>query len=301
MQLGYIGLGKMGLNMVERLLEHGHRVVAYDLDEDARAKAERAGAKVVRSLAELVRALKPPRTIWVMVPSTSPEAVDGVLHELLKHVHRGDTIVEGGNSFYELTVKRARRAAAKGIRFLDAGVSGGPRGARDGACVMVGGEKKDYKKLEKLFRDISRGKGYYLYAGRHGAGHFVKMVHNGIEYGMMQALAEGFEVLKKGPYKLDLGAVAELYNHGSVIESRLVGWLVDAYGAFGRDLKRISGSVGHTGEGEWTIKIAQKLGVAAPVMEDAFKFRVQSKKRPSYAGKVLSALRNQFGGHSAKR
>jgi 6-phosphogluconate dehydrogenase len=286
--------------MVLRILEKGHRVTAFDVNENARSRADRAGAKIVQSLAELADALRPPRTVWVMVPSATPEVVDGVLHELLKHLRRGDTIIEGGNSYYELARRRARSATAKGIRFLDAGVSGGPAGARNGACVMVGGEKRDYQRHEKLFRDVSRGKGFYLYAGRHGAGHFVKMVHNGIEYGMMQSLAEGFEILKRGPYRLDLRAVAELYNHGSVIESRLVGWLAAAFVEFGAGLKDVSSTVGHTGESEWTIKTAKKYGIEVPIIEGALKFRIRSATHPRYAGKVLSALRNQFGGHRAK-
>ncbi len=297
MNIGYIGLGKMGHNMVERLIQKGYRVVAYDVSAEARAKARRVGAFTVESIEELAHELGGTRLVWVMVPHN---VVDKVLRELFKYLRRGDTIIEGGNSFYEQTVQRARKAGVRGIRFLDAGVSGGPAGARNGACIMVGGDSHDFHRLEDLFRDLSTKKGY-LYAGKHGAGHFVKMVHNGIEYGMMQALAEGFEIMKKSAYKLPLQRLANLYNHGSVIESRLVSWLEDAYDEYGEQLKTISGSVGHTGEGEWTAKTARKLKVPAPVIEAAFKFRVRSKRKPSYAGQVLSALRNQFGGHSATK
>lgn len=297
MQIGYLGLGKMGLNMVTRLARKGYRVVAYDTDARARAKADKAGARKAESVKELMSMLPSPRVVWLMVPHN---AVDAALRDVLRYAKRGDTVIDGGNSHFADTVRRAKKLRSRGVRFLDAGVSGGPAGALRGACVMIGGEKNDYAKLKTLFRDVSAGEGYYLYAGKSAAGHFVKMVHNGIEYGMMQALAEGFEVLKKGPYKLDLRAVAELYDHGSVIESRLVSWLAKAYREHGAALKGISGSVGHTGEGEWTVKIAKKLKVPVPIIHGAFKFRVQSKKKPSYTGQVLSALRNQFGGHKAR-
>ena len=296
MQIGYVGLGKMGLNMVTRLVRKGHRVVACDTDEKARVKAQKAGARTADSIQALMQSLPSPRIVWVMVPH---KAVDAALRNIMRYARRGDIVIDGGNSHYADTLRRAKQVRAKGVRFLDAGISGGPKGALRGACVMVGGERSDFKKLENLFRDISAGRESYIYAGKAGAGHFVKMVHNGIEYGMMQAIAEGFEVLRKGPYKLDLPAVAELYNHGSVIESRLVGWLAKAYREHGAVLKGISGTVGHTGEGEWTVKLAKKLKVPVPIIEGAFKFRVQSKKKPSYTGQVLSALRNQFGGHKA--
>ncbi len=297
MSIGYIGLGKMGLSMVTRLVRKGHRIVVYDTDAHARAKAEKIGARTASSVRELMQLLPSPRVVWVMVPH---KAVDAALRDVLRSAKRGDIIVDGGNSHFTETVRRAKRLRSRGVRFVDAGISGGPTGALRGACVMIGGEKSDYVKLKTLFRDVSAGEGYYLYAGKSGAGHFVKMAHNGIEYGMMQAIAEGFEVLKKGPYKLDLRAVAELYNHGSVIESRLVGWLAKAYREHGAALKGISGSVGHTGEGEWTVKIAKKLKVPVPIIHGAFKFRVQSKGKPSYTGQILSALRSQFGGHKAR-
>jgi 6-phosphogluconate dehydrogenase len=298
MTLGYIGLGKMGFNMTARLAGKGHRVVAYDTDPRARAKARRAGARTADSIKQLMQMLTSPRIVWLMVPH---HAVDGVLRDILKYAKRGDTIIDGGNSHYADTVRRAKRLAKHGVRFLDAGVSGGPEGAKRGACVMVGGERSDFKKLEKLFRDISGGTGYYLYVGKHGAGHFVKMVHNGIEYGMMQAVAEGFAVLKRSPYRLNVKDIAELYNKRSVIESRLIGWLGDAYGEFGAELKNVSGAVAHTGEGEWTIRAAKKLGVLVPVIAASLAFRKASAKHPSYTGKVLSALRNQFGGHKAEK
>ncbi|MEY4731100.1 MAG: hypothetical protein RL681_46 [Candidatus Parcubacteria bacterium] len=298
MTIGYIGLGKMGLNMVTRLVRKGHRVVAYDIDPRARGKARKAGAHITDSVKELMSSLALPRVMWLMVPHG---VMDAALRDVLRYAKRGDVVIDGGNSHYKDTLQRAKRLGARGVRFLDAGISGGPAGALRGACVMIGGEKRDVRTLQPLFRDISAGEGYYLYAGKHGAGHFVKMVHNGIEYGMMQALAEGFAVLHSGPYRLDLPAIARLYDHGSVVESQLVRWLAKAYGEYGENLKGISGTAGHTGEGEWTIQTAKKLKIPVPIIEGAFRFRMRSAKQPSYTGQIVSALRNQFGGHNVKK
>lgn len=294
MTLGYIGLGKMGMNMTLRLLEKGHNVVVFDKDEQAVARVVDVGAKGAKSLHEVVEQLQGPRIIWLMVPH---EVVDEVLEELTPFLSAGDMIIDGGNSFYKDSMRRAQDMRAKGIAFIDAGISGGPKGARDGACVMVGGEKEDTAKVEELFRDIAASDAY-AHVGPAGAGHFVKMAHNGIEYGMMQALAEGFAILKNAPFPLDLRQIADLYNHRSVIESRLVGWLHDGLRDVGQEMEKISGSVGHTGEGEWTARTAKELGVPAPIIEGAFEFRKQSAQNPSYIGKVLSLLRNQFGGHA---
>ena len=205
-------------------------------------------------------------------------------------------MIDGGNSPYKESIRRSGELAAKGIGFLDAGVSGGPAGARKGACIMVGGRQEVFLRFERLFADLSVENGYG-YMGRAGAGHFVKMVHNGIEYGMMQALAEGFAVLKAAPFGLDLPKVADLYDHASVIESRLVGWLKAAYEQHGEELRDISGTVEQSGEGAWTVEAGMELGVPTPVIEDALRFRLRSREAPTYAGQVLSALRNQFGGH----
>lgn len=292
--IGYLGLGKMGLNMAQRLLEHGVPLLAWNRGEEGRARAAAKGVPVASTIKEVIAALPVPRVVWLMVPSAS---VDEVLDEVVPLLSRGDTIIDGGNCYYKETVARGARLKRKGINFIDAGVSGGPAGALLGACVMVGGEATAVRRLEPLFCAMAAPNAY-VHAGALGAGHFVKMVHNGIEYGMMQALAEGFALLKKSPYKLDIAAIADLYNHRSVIESRLVGWLSDAYKVYGNDLKAVSGSVAHTGEGEWTVKTAKQMGIPAPIIEGAFRFRVQSVKAPSYTGKVLSALRNQFGGHA---
>ncbi|PIQ68639.1 MAG: 6-phosphogluconate dehydrogenase (decarboxylating) [Candidatus Taylorbacteria bacterium CG11_big_fil_rev_8_21_14_0_20_46_11] len=311
MTIGYIGLGKMGLAQVERLLEYGHRVVAWNRSLGPRKRAEKAGAEIALTYADMCAELRAPRLIWLMVPHG---VVDDVLQDLVPHLSKGDTIIDGGNSFFEQSAVRAKELAKKGITFLDCGTSGGPSGARKGACLMVGGDENVFKKYEKIFKDLAVLDGY-AHVGKAGAGHFVKMVHNGIEYGMMQAIGEGFEVLytaerrgldadrrgKRIKLGLDLKRIVELYNKGSVIESRLVGWLAQAYKEHGETLKGISGKVSHSGEGLWTVKTAKKLKVPVKIIEDSLKFRVQSQKKPSYTGQVVSALRNQFGGHDVTK
>lgn len=301
MQIGYVGLGKMGYNMVLRLLEKGHDVVAFDLSSETVNKISKEGAKGINSLKELVDSLEKPRTVWLMVPSGKP--VDNVIFgegNLVNLLEKGDVIIDGGNSFYKDTIRRGKDLEKKGIDFLDAGVSGGPEGARNGASIMVGGDKNIYKRLEQLFKNLTVKDGYDR-MGPSGAGHFVKMVHNGIEYGMMQAIGEGFEIMKKAPFKLDLKKVAEVYSRGTVVESRLIDWLKSAYEQSGEDLEEISGSVAQTGEGLWTTQTAKELGVSAPIIEGSVNFRKESEKNPSYTGKVLSALRNQFGHHEVKK
>ncbi len=293
MKLGYVGLGKMGYNMVERLLEKGHDVTVYNRSPEPVRKIAREGARPSDSLKSLVFELGRTRLIWLMV---SHEAVDVILKDLTPHLQKGDAVIDGGNSPYKESMRRAKELEAQGVDFLDAGVSGGPSGARNGACIMVGGKREVFQKFESLFRDLAVEKGYG-YMGKSGAGHFVKMVHNGIEYGMMQALAEGFAVLKASPFELKLADIAELYNHKSVIESRLVGWLKTAFEQYGRELQEISGSVAQSGEGMWTVDAARELGIPAPVIKEALDFRLQSRKSPSYTGKIVSALRHQFGGH----
>jgi len=296
MKLGYIGLGKMGANMVERFLEKGHEVVAYDRNVDAVKVAKNKGAQTADTLTVLVAALPLPRLVWIMVPH---QAVDAVLMELLPLLAKGDVVVDGGNSPYKESIRRARELEARGIDFLDAGVSGGPAGARNGACIMVGGKKDIFQKFEELFRDLSVPDGYG-YMGRAGAGHFVKMVHNGIEYGMMQALAEGFALMKSSDFSLELTKIADVYNHKSVIESRLVGWLQSAFVRYGEEFEGISGSAAQSGEGMWTVEAAGEFGVPTPVIQAALDFRIQSQARPSYTGRLISAMRNQFGGHEVK-
>ncbi len=299
-EIGIIGLGKMGAGLARQWHDRGWRVVAYNRHPERTKELEEDGLTGASTLDELVARLPAPRAVWIMV--TAGKSVDELLFGkdgLASKLKRGDLVIDGGNSFFEDSRRRAKLLARKGIKFLDAGVSGGPAGARNGACMMIGGDQASYEKWEALFADASVRDGY-AYFGAAGAGHFVKMVHNGIEYGMMQSIAEGFALMKKSPFKLKLSKIAKLYNHGSVIESRLIGWLESGYAAFGEDLKKISGSVAYTGEGEWTVKTGKKWKMKLPVIEDSFKFRVRSKKDPSYMGKILSALRNQFGGHATK-
>ena len=293
MQIGYIGLGKMGFGQVARLLENGHDVVAWNRGEGPRKKAEKLGAKTTETLEELCKSLKAPRILWLMLPH---QVVDITLDQLIPYLKEGDTVIDGGNSLYLDSMRRSKKMTAKRFQFLDVGTSGGPSGARNGACLMIGGEKKDFDKLKPLWEDLSKD-GSFEYFGKHGAGHFVKMVHNGIEYGMMQAIGEGFEVMKKSEFNLDLKRVADLYNKGSVVESRLVGWLAKAYAEDSTNLSKISGEISHSGEGQWTVEAAKRIGVPVPVIEKSLDFRVKSKGNPSYTGQVVSALRNQFGGH----
>jgi glucose-6-phosphate 1-dehydrogenase len=308
-EIGIIGLGKMGAGLARQWHERGWRVVAYNRHSEKVKALAADGIEGAATLDELIAKLPSPRVIWVMVTAGKP--VDDLLFAkdgLVSKLKKGDIVVDGGNSFFEDSMRRAKLLHNRGIKFLDAGVSGGPSGARNGACMMIGGDKMSYEKWETLFSDASVAGGY-AYFGKAGAGHFVKMVHNGIEYGMMQSIAEGFALMKKSPFKLDLQEVARLYNRGSVIESRLVGWLESGYGVFGEDLKKVSGSVAYTGEGEWTVKTGKKWKMKLPVIEDSFKFRVHSKKTPTprpdsgqgYMGKILSVLRNQFGGHSIEK
>ncbi|MEK7499113.1 MAG: glucose-6-phosphate dehydrogenase [Patescibacteria group bacterium] len=309
--ISYIGLGKMGLNMVERLLDYGWDVTAYDVDEDARGRASTAGAIIVDSVKNIIASNQPsplpspqlgrgdraPHVVWLMVPHG---VVDSILKELIPHLQPGDTVIDGGNSFYKDSIRRGEELKKLGVNFLDVGVSGGPSGARAGACLMIGGDNAIYKKHIGLFSDLAIAGGYD-YMGEIGAGHFVKMVHNGIEYGMMQSIAEGFSVLKKWRDEIDLERVAHLYNNGSVIESRLVHWLKEAYAKHTTELIDISGSASHSGEGKWTVEAAQELGIPVPIIEGALQFRIDSEKNPSYTGQIVSALRNQFGGHDVKK
>lgn len=283
-EIGFIGLGKMGKPMVQRLQKKGWRVVTFD-------KTIKGNARSIKDLASKIVS---PRLIWLMVPAGKP--VDEILKELMPFLKRGDVIVDGGNSFYKDSVKRAAKLARKGIHYLDVGVSGGPVSIRIGKfAIMVGGEKRIYQKLLPLFKVLSDTPSGYM--GQSGAGHFAKMVHNGIEYGMMQSLAEGFAVLKKAPFGFRLKDVAKVYNSNSVITSRLVGWLEEGFLLYGEGLKKASTKVSHTGEGEWTVKTAKELKVPVPIIEGSFKFRVKSARKPSFTGKVLSTLRAVFGGH----
>jgi 6-phosphogluconate dehydrogenase len=297
MQIGYIGLGKMGFGMAERMLEHGHKVVACNRSPDPIKKITEKGAEPAQSYEELVKKLDAPKFIWIMV---SHKAVDEVLDNLVHLLQEGDTIIDGGNSPYKDSMRRHKELKQKNINFLDVGVSGGPDGARNGACLMIGGDKTNYDKFETLWNDLSAPDGFG-YMGRGGAGHFVKMIHNGIEYGMMQAIAEGFTIMKKSDFALDLTQIADVYNHQSVVTSRLVGWLKTAFEQNGEDLNSISGTARQSGEGKWTMETAQELNIPTPIINGSVNFRLESENNPSYTGQIISALRNQFGRHNVSK
>jgi len=296
MQIGFIGLGKMGGFMVERLVRDGHEVVAYARTAGSVKNAEAKGAKGAYDLPSLCRALKPPRAVWLMVPAGA--AVAQVIEDLLPTLAKDDIIVDGGNSYYKDSVKRSEYLAGRGIRFLDCGTSGGVWGLKNGYCMMIGGDRTTFERLEPIFRTLAPPDGY-AHMGAAGSGHLVKMVHNGIEYGMMQAYAEGFDILRASPYRLDLGRISHLWNQGSVVRS----WLLElAENAFADDpgLERIQGYVEDSGEGRWTILEAMERDVPAPVITLSLLERFHSRRPDSFAAKVLAALRNQFGGHAVR-
>jgi 6-phosphogluconate dehydrogenase len=298
-EIGILGLGKMGANIAKLLVSKGWMVYGYNRSPEPTKALESDGVVAAYSLIELVAKLSQPRLIWIMAPH---QAVDQLLDEVSPMLSKGDTVIDAGNSHYRESIRRSKQLEKKGLNFLDVGVSGGPSGARYGACLMIGGSKDTYARYENLFKDLSVQEGY-LHVGKSGAGHFVKMIHNGIEYGMMQSIAEGFTVMKKSPFNLNLRAIAGLYNHGSVITSRLIGWLVDAYSKFGDNLDNdecCSGKVAQSGEGLWTVEAAKEMEIQAPVIEESVEFRKQSQTNPSYTGRIISALRNQFGGHNTK-
>lgn len=299
--VGIIGLGKMGEGIAKQLGEKGWDVVAYNRTQSVYENLESYNITGTSSLVEFVKKLPTPRVVWTMLPSGA--VTETMLFDkkegLINYLEKGDIVIDAANAFYKDSIRYSKLLSKKGIKFVDVGVSGGPSGARRGASLMVGGERETFELLLPLFEAVAVPRGVAFFPGV-GAGHFVKMVHNGIEYGMMQAIAEGFSVLKKSPYKLDLSGITDIYNHGSVIESRLITWLKEAFDLYGENLREISGTVAHTGEGKWTVETAASLGLKAKIIEEALKFRIDSEKNPSYTGKVLSALRNRFGGHSAK-
>lgn len=299
-KIGVVGLGKMGGNIARRLLELGWKVIGFNRTAAVTSRMVDEGLTPVYSLKELAEKIDPPRVVWLMLPA-GPVVDEMIFGEngLTSYLQPGDVIIDAGNSFYKDTVRRFNKLKDQGLHFVDVGFSGGPEGARRGGSLMVGGDIEAYESLKSLFTDLAVPGGRQYFGGP-GAGHFVKMVHNGIEYGMMQAIAEGFTLLSESDYGLDLVRVADVYNHGSVIESRLIGWLKQAYELYGRELKDISGVVGHTGEADWTLAVAKELNLKLDVIEESLKFRIQSEKTPSYTGKILSALRQQFGGHSVE-
>lgn len=295
MKIGFCGLGRMGMNMVARIQRGGHEVVAWNRSKSKKEALLATGAKWAETLEELVAALDPPRAVWIMVPA---ESVDEMLAQLTPLCGPGDLLIDGGNSRHTDTRQRAAELTAAGFRFLDVGTSGGIWGLELGYCLMVGGEPEDFQRVEPILQALAAPDGY-LHAGGSGAGHFVKMVHNGIEYGMMQAYAEGFELMQASPYELDLPAVARLWNHGSVVRSWLLELLERALSRNPR-LDDIRGYVEDSGEGRWTVQEAVALGVAAPTIALSLFARFASRQEDAFANRILAALRHEFGGHAVE-
>ncbi len=299
MELGMVGLGKMGANMAGRLVAAGHRVVGFDLSDDAMARAVEQGAEGAGSLAELAGALEPPRAVWIMVPHGDP--VDATIGELLPHLHAGDVVIDGGNSYYKDTLRRAAACAEAGHHLVDVGTSGGVWGRDQGYSMMVGGDDEPVARLTPIFEALAPGPDLgWGHVGPSGSGHYVKMVHNGIEYGLMQAYAEGFAVLRaKEDFGLDLAQVADIWMDGSVIRS----WLLELTGnalAENPAMEGIAPYVPDSGEGRWTVMEAIDLNVSTPIIGLSLLRRIGSRDEVEYADRLLSAMRNQFGGHAVK-
>lgn len=296
MKVGLVGLGKMGINLGQNLLDQRHDVVAFDVNSNAVEQMKEYGALGVSSLQELVQSLETPRVVWLMVPHT---VVDSVISEVKPLLAEGDIVIEAGNSHYKESIRRYNELKENKIRFMDVGTSGGMEGARNGACYMIGGDREAWEIVEPIFRDTAVENGY-LYAGEAGSGHFLKMVHNGIEYGMMAAIGEGFEVLEKSQFDYDYEKVARVWNNGSVIRS----WLMElTENAFSKDAKLddIKGVMNSSGEGKWTVETALDLQTATPVIAMSLLMRYRSLEDDTFTGKVVSALRNEFGGHAVEK
>lgn len=297
MKIGLIGLGRMGYNLALNLRDKKHEVVVYNRTLEKVKEAEANGLIGAYSLEELVAKLEKPRIIWIMVPAGNP--VDEMIEGLLPLLDKEDIIIDGGNSRYKDTLKRYTYLKEKGFNFVDVGTSGGIDGARNGACMMIGAEDNVFKVIEPFIKDACVENGY-LHTGRNGSGHYVKMVHNGIEYGMLQAMAEGFEILEKSQFDLDYEKVARVWNNGSVIR----GWLMELMeNAFSKDpvLSKIQGKVHSSGEGLWTAEEALELGVPAHVITSSLFVRYRSFQDDTFSGKVIAALRNEFGGHKVEK
>jgi 6-phosphogluconate dehydrogenase len=300
MELGMVGLGRMGGNMAQRLLKGGHSVVAYDPGPEAAAAVEALGARVANSLEELVSLLSPPRAVWTMVPSG--HITEDTIAELGSLLSPGDTVVDGGNSNYKDSVRRASELGKKGVSFLDAGTSGGIWGLAEGYSLMIGGDKEAFQRLEPVFKTLAPGANQgYGHVGPAGAGHFVKMVHNGIEYGLMQAYAEGFELMEaKEEFGLDLAQISEIWRYGSVVRS----WLLDLTAAALQDdpeLSELQAYVEDSGEGRWTVEESIELAVPIPVISASLQARFRSRQDGPFGVKLLAAMRNQFGGHAVRK
>jgi len=300
MEIGMIGLGKMGANMVQRLLLGGHRVVAYDIREDSIRSAEDAGAVGARTLNEVVEQLQTPRAVWVMLPSG--QITEENIQALSDLFAPGDTLIDGGNSNYKDSMRRTEQLAAKDLNFIDVGTSGGVWGLKEGYSMMIGGEPEAVERLRPIFETLAPSESLgWGHVGPPGSGHFTKMIHNGVEYGLMQAYAEGFSIMKaKGEFDLDLHQIAEIWRYGSVVRS----WLLDLTASAleeDQELSDIKAWVQDSGEGRWTVFEAIDLDVPAPVITASLQRRLRSRQEQPFSDKLLAAMRNQFGGHAVKR
>lgn len=296
MQVGLIGLGKMGLNLGKNLIDRKHQVVAYDLNANAVDEMKNYGAEGTTNIKNLIQSLDKPRILWIMVPHP---VVDSVLTEITPLLDKGDIVIEAGNSHYKESIRRYNQMKEFGVSYMDAGTSGGMEGARNGANYMIGGDPEAWAVVEPIFRDTAVDKGY-IYAGKPGSGHFLKMVHNGIEYGMMAAIGEGFEILEKSEFDYDYEQVARVWNNGSVIRS----WLMElTENAFAKDAKLddIKGIMHSSGEAKWTLETALDLQTATPVIAMSLLMRYRSLDTDTFNGKVVAALRNEFGGHAVEK
>ncbi|WP_096437332.1 phosphogluconate dehydrogenase (NAD(+)-dependent, decarboxylating) [Alteribacter populi] len=294
MKIGLIGLGKMGYNLGLNLLDHNHEVVANDVNTDQVKALKEEGAIPASSVEEVIEKLETPRVIWLMVPAG--DITEELVQVLSRSLTQGDIVIDGGNSNYNDSLRRADLLKENGIHFVDVGTSGGIDGARQGACMMVGGDSQVIDQIEQIFIDTTIENGY-LHAGEPGSGHFLKMIHNGIEYGMMQSIAEGFDILEKSQFNYDYEKVAKVWNHGSVIRS----WLMElTENAFSKDpkLDDIRGVMNSSGEGKWTVESSLDLQVPAPVIALSLMMRYRSLEDDTFTGKVVAALRNEFGGHA---
>ena len=300
MELGMVGLGRMGANMAERLVKGGHKVSGFDPSADARKAAEADGIAPVTSLEALVKALPTPRVVWLMVPAG--KITDDTVDTLLPLLAKGDTVVDGGNSNYKDTLRRAALYAEHGLGYIDCGTSGGVWGLKEGYSMMIGGDKKTVDALKPIFETLAPAKDQgWGHVGPAGSGHYTKMVHNGIEYGMMQAYAEGFSILKhKQDFNLDLHQVGEIWRYGSVVRSWLLDLTTDALGK-NPNMDGIAPYVVDSGEGRWTVDAALELSVSAPVITLSLMERYRSRDDDSFADKLLSSMRNEFGGHAIKK
>jgi 6-phosphogluconate dehydrogenase len=297
MQIGLIGLGKMGYNLGLNFKEKKYEVIAFDINKAAMERIGKEGVRTAPTIGDLCTSILGRKIIWIMVPAGN--AIDVIISSLKGYLNPDDIVIDGGNSHYKETINRGRELEKIGVHYLDCGTSGGVDGARHGVCTMIGGEKEVFDTCEDIFKAISVPDGY-LYVGKSGSGHFTKMVHNGIEYGMMQSIAEGLEVLHHHNKDIDLSGVAKVWNHGSVIR----GWLMElTQKALGKDknLATIKGIMHSSGEGKWTVETALEMGVPAPVITMSLLMRYRSHHDDTFAGKVVAALRNEFGGHAVEK